>query len=486
MVALCSMVAGMFALLVPSCSAGTSPYFKIQVIDEATGRGVPLIELRTVNQVRLITDSAGLIALNEPGLMDKEVFFHISGPGYAVDPDEFGYKGIALIPKAGGKAVVKVKRTNIAERLCRLTGQGIYRDSVLLGQKVPLKDPVLNGGVMGQDTAQAEVVNGKMLWFWGDTDRTGYPLGNFHTTGAIATLPKGGADSGIEFKYFANDDGFVRQMVPSTKTLPIWISGLVVLGNDLYAYYAQVKSLSEIDSSGYLKWNGAKQSFDVIQTFAKNRGWRFLDGHTIQADGYIYGNNPPNVRVKADARAMLNPAEYEAYTCLDAAGNVLRKDGKPDYRWQRELSPMTSDIENRLVKEGKLRQEETHFLPLDQTGKPCVIANGSVHWNAYRKRYIAILGRKGGKDSLLGEIVYTEADAPTGPFRKAVTIADHPHYTFYNPVCHSFLDKGSYIYIEGTYTAEFSDANEKTPYYNYNQLLYRLDLTDPRLEMAQR
>lgn len=486
MLVLCSAILGALAWLAPSRFEGASPYFKIRVVDEATGRGVPLIELRTVNQARWYTDSAGLIAFNEPGLMGKDVFFHIDGPGYTVDPDGFGYRGIVLKPAAGGSALIKVKRTNIAERLCRLTGQGIYRDSVLLGERTPLKNPVLNGGVMGQDTAQAEVVNGQMLWFWGDTDRSGYPLGNFHTTGAVASLPTGGADNGIEFAYFTSKEGFVRSMVPSTKSLPIWVSGLAVLGNDLYAYYAQMKSLGEIDSSGYLKWDGVKQGFDIVQTFDKRRGWRFLDGHTVQVGGYIYGNNPPNVRVKADAKDLLDPEAYEAFTCLDGSGNVLRRDGKPHYRWQKELPPVSSETEDRLVREGKLKPDETHFLPIDRDGKTCVIANGSVHWNAFRKRYVAIFGRKGGKDSFLGEIVYCEADSPTGPFRTAVTVADHPHYTFYNPVCHPFLDKGSFIYFEGTYTAEFSDAKEKTPYYNYNQLLYRLDLSDPRLEYAKR
>lgn len=475
----------MCAMISQPPHAKPTPYFKIQVVDEATGRGIPVIELRTVNQIRFITDSAGLIAFNEPGLMDREVYFYVSGPGYTVEPDSFGYRGVALKPQAGGSAVVRLKRTNVAERLCRLTGQGIYRDSVLLGEPIPLRDPVLNGGVLGQDTAQAEVVGGKMLWFWGDTDRTGYPLGNFHTSGAIANLPKGGADSGIEFRYFTNKDGFVKSMVPSSKSMPIWISGLAVLGNDLYAYYAQMKSLGSIDSSGYAKWDGAKQSFDIVQTFDKARSWRFLDGHTLQVDGWIYGNNPLNVRVKADAESLLDPSDYEAFTCLDSKGNVQRNEGKADYRWQKELPPITSDIEDRLVKEGKLRQDETHFLPLEESGKPCVVVSGSIHWSAYRKRYAAILGRKGGKDSFLGEIVYAEADSPTGPFKRAVTVVDHPHYTFYNPVWHSFLDKGSFIYFEGTYTAEFSDAKEKTPMYNYNQLLYRLDLSDKRLSYAR-
>ncbi|RYG36670.1 hypothetical protein EON81_09075 [bacterium] len=466
-----------------------TPYAKIRVVDASTGRGIPLVELRTVNGIRHVTDSRGLVAFHEPGLMDREVFFHLKSPGYEREADGFGYRGVALTPRAGQEARVEMTRVNLAERLCRLTGQGIYRDTLLLGEAAPIPNPVLNGGVMGQDTAQAEIYRGKMMWFWGDTDRTSFPLGNFHTTGAIATLPKGGADQGIEFRYFTKPDGFVRAMIESKESLPIWVSGMAVLGKgsneSLYAYYAQVRSLSEIASSGYLKWNDAAERFDIAQTFAKDRGWRFLDGHTVQHEGYILGNDPPNVRVRADAESLLKAEAYEAYTCLDEKGEVRRIDGKPDYRWQKSLPPISSTIEARLVREGKLRAEETHFLPLDTEGKAVEIHNGSVHWNASRKRWIGIFGRKGGKDSALGEIVYAEADAPTGPFLYAVKVCDHPKYTFYNPVHHAFLDKGSTIYFEGTYTAEFSGNEDKTPLYNYNQLLYKLDLNDPRLAHAK-
>ena len=146
---------------------------------------------------------------------------------------------------------------------------------------------------------------------------------------------------------------------------------------------------------------------------------------------------------------------------------------------------MSSTVEARLVREGKLKLEETHFLPVDEEGRAVEIANGSVHWNAFRKRWIGIFGRKHGKNSELGEIDYAEADTPTGPFRRAVKVCDHPKYTFYNPVQHAFLDKGSAIYFEGTYTAEFSGNDDKTPLYNYNQLLYKLDLNDPRLNFTK-
>jgi len=469
--------------LLPLLALAIGPYFKVRIVDEATGRGIPLVQLRTVNGLRFVSDSAGLVAFNEPGLMGNEVYFHLQSPGYEAKADSFGYRGVALRAKEGSEARIRLKRTNVAERICRLTGAGIYRDSVLLGETTPLKNPILNGGVLGQDTAQAEIYKGRMMWFWGDTDRANFPLGNFHTTGAVATLPKGGADQGIDFAYFQKS-GFVRPMVESTDSHPIWVSGLVVLSDSLYAYYAQMKNLGEIQSSGYLKWNDAAERFDIAQTFAKDRDWRFLDGHTVQIDGYILGNDPPNVRVPS--ASLMDPATYEAFTCLDADGSVRRVDGKPDYRWQKELRPLTSSLEARLVRDGKLRLEETHFLPVDEDGKPVEIANGSVHWNAFRKRWIGIFGRKHGKESELGEIDYAEADRPTGPFRRAVKVCDHPKYTFYNPVHHAFLDQGSAIYFEGTYTAEFSGNDDKTPLYNYNQLLYKLDLNDPRLNFAKK
>jgi hypothetical protein len=91
------------------------------------------------------------------------------------------------------------------------------------------------------------------------------------------------------------------------------------------------------------------------------------------------------------------------------------------------------------------------------------------------------------KESLLGNLVYSEADAPTGPWRRAVTIITHNQYTFYNPVHHPFLDidGGRIIHLEGTYTAEFSGNPRPTPRYDYNQMLYRLDLADPRLDAAR-
>ena len=108
---------------------GPHQYFRINVVDEQTGRGVPLVELRSVNGITLYTDSAGVVAFQEPGLMDKDVFFHVSSHGYELAKDGFGYRGKSLRIKVGAEATLKIKRINIAERLYRITGAGIYRYS---------------------------------------------------------------------------------------------------------------------------------------------------------------------------------------------------------------------------------------------------------------------------------------------------------------------------------------------------------------------
>src|SRR5690606_25011213 len=64
-------------------------------------------------------------------------------------------------------------------------------------------------------------------------------------------------------------------------------------------------------------------------------------------------------------------------------------------------------------------------------------------------------------------------------------IVTHNNYSFYNPKHHPFLDQdgGRVIYFEGTYTASFTDNDCPTPRYDYNQIMYRLNLDDPRLHI---
>jgi hypothetical protein len=469
--------------------------FGIRVVDDATGRGVPLVELETVHHVSFVTDSNGWAAVRDPGLMGTEVFFSVRSHGYTFPKDGFGYAGVRLRVKPGGRAEIKVRRTNVAERLCRLTGEGIYADSVLLGERVPLREPVLSGKVVGQDSALAVLYRGRMLWFWGDTSRPGYPLGNFRTTGAVATYPQGRktAEAGLDFRYFTNPDGFTREMCPSQKPGPIWIGGLTIVGDPgregLFAHYSRMKDLGTRLEHGYVEWDDDHSAFRFVKELPAGELWRFLDGHPIRLteDGTTYlagGSSFPVVRVPARRDSLLDPSAFEAFTCLTPNGEVRRDArGSAAYEWQRQAPPLTAEREAELLKKNMLDPKEARFLPRDPAGDIVVTHGGSVTWNPWRRKWLLIATQQFAKESALGEIIYAEADHPLGPWRRAVKVISHDRYTFYNPVHHPFLDEagGRIIYLEGTYTEQFSGNPRPTPRYDYNQILYRLDLADSRL-----
>jgi hypothetical protein len=69
-----------------------------------------------------------------------------------------------------------------------------------------------------------------------------------------------------------------------------------------------------------------------------------------------------------------------------------------------------------------------------------------------------------------------------------VKVLTHDNYTFYNPRLHPEITAGDspMLIFEGTFTAEFANHQTPTPRYNYNQMLYRLDLDDPALAAAQK
>src|SRR5262249_3391694 len=90
-----------------------------------------------------------------------------------------------------------------------------------------------------------------------------------------------------------------------------------------------------------------------------------------------------------------------------------------------------------------------------------------------------------GGTSLLGEVWYAESDTPLGPWVYARKIVTHERYSFYNPKQHPMLDKegGRAIFFEGTYTHTFSGNDDATPRYDHNQVMYKLELSDSRLNL---
>ena len=433
---------------------------RIEVVEKGSGWPVPLVELRTTNDVRLVTDNAGLIACDLPEVMGRETWFDVIGHGYEVPRDGFGIRGVRLRPEPGKTLRVEVERTIVARRLGRLTGAGLFAESQKLGQHSPGRE----SGVFGCDSVLNAVHRGRLFWAWGDTTMPDYALGIYDTTSATTAMPpltSFAPPLRLAFDYFAEANGRPRGVAKMPGSGPTWLSGYLSLpGRDgtprLVATYVKVRNHLEEYEAGLCVWNDATAKFDQLRVVwtksdSSPKSPPLLQGNPAfwkDAEGkawVLFGNPFPKMRCPATFESWQDASTWEALTPQPAVVSAV--DAK-------SVRPHT----------------------------------GAIAWNSFRRRWVTVFVEAFGKPSGLGELWYAEADSPMGPWGKAVKILTHENYTFYNPVLHpDFTPEGSPILLfEGTYTAEFADHASPTPRYNYNQILYRLDLDDPKLAGAQR
>jgi hypothetical protein len=470
-----------------------------------------MVELLMTTGARLYTDSGGLAAFYEPGLMNREVWFAVSAHGYEFSPDGFGLRGFRLVTRPGRIETIKIKRLNIAERLYRTTGQGIYRDTVLLGQKAPIAHPLINSGVTGQDGILTAVYRGKLYWFYGDTSRLSYGLGNFAMTGATTPLPeKLNPSVGFDLDYFADRDGFVKKMAPRPGEGVVWLSGLVVLADTtgrerMLAWFQRRRGLGEVLENGFMMYNDDAEVFEKVKDEPVDPPLSPTGYPSLIKDGdgqeYIYFTAPyPALRARANWQSYQDLSAYEGFTCLKPGTRFNGKDktelerdgdGRLVWAWKRGTPPLNARQQQELEQAGLMKRQDSPFRLEDAaTGKPILLNNCSCFWNQYRKRYVMIASEALGA-TVLGEVWYSEADRPEGPWTRGHKIITHANkkddaHDFYNPTQHPFFDQegGRVIYLEGSYVNTFSGNPNQTPYYEYNQIMYRLDLSDPRLTLT--
>lgn len=451
------------ATAAPTVGVPTAP-FAIQVVDEETSRGVPLVVLETMLGTRYVSDSHGLIAFHEPGFMDQRLFFRPISPGYNFEAPGLAMGGTTLQTTPGTTATIVMKRTMLAQRLYRLTGGGIYRDTAALGLAAPITHPQLNAGVVGQDSALSTPFQGRLFWIWGDTSRLSHPLGNFGSTGAWSDLPTSGGlpvDVGVNFRYITSPDGaFVKPIMPHQPEDPskvYWTSCLMTVP-DSAGRERVVALVDNIEGPTMKSLKRRIVEFDpVTEEFRPVADWPTSSplqpgAHAVRysaratsaapAMDYMVMTRPDmQIRVPATYEAAINPARYEK---IDAF----------------------------------------HLDPTDiDTGKAIKPHGCSVAWNSHRQRWTMILSEIFGS-SVLGELYYLEAPDISGPWTRAVKVVTHDDYTLYNPLQHPELTPpdSSYLYFEGTYTKMFSGAKQPTPWYDYNQVMFRLDLRDERIQ----
>jgi hypothetical protein len=439
---------------------GASPVpCRIDVVERGSGWPVPLVELRTTHHLRFVTDNAGVIALEAPELMGVETWFSVHGHGYTVKADGFGLRGVRLKPVPGGRLRVEVERTILAKRLGRITGTGLFAESQKFGEQADWMDAPL----VGCDSVQTAVHRGRLFWLWGDTTLARYPLGVFDSTSAttpVRPLHDFLPPVKVRFQHFLDAKGTPRGVAKMPGSGPTWITAYTSLRDKdgtprLVATYHKIKPPLETYEIGLCVWDDDTGKFERHRVLwskdeASPKPPLFPDGHPARwqdADGsawLLFGNPFPTLRCPATFEAWQDPSQWERLT---PQPTVVAADG--------------SD--------------------------PVKPHSGSMAWNPWRQRWVTVFMQHFGKPSVFGELWYAEADAPIGPWGPAVKVLSHDNYTFYNPRLHpEFTDPGSPVLIfEGTYTQQFADKPEPTPRYDYNQVLYRLDLDDPALRAAQ-
>jgi hypothetical protein len=425
---------------------------RIEIVDAENGWPVPLVELRTNHNVRFVSDNAGAIAFDLPELMGVETWFSIEGHGYGVPKDGFGMQGVRLTPEQGKQLTVKVNRQNLAKRMGRLTGAGLFGESQKLGGELDW----FESGILGCDSVQIAEHRGKLFWAWGDTTMPNYPLGLFHMSSAttpLKPLPSFEPPLKLKYKYFTDDKKRPRNVAEMPGEGPTWLSGYVSLPNkngdsELVASYVKIKGYLSAYEAGLCVWNDETENFEKLKTvWTKSESDTdqplMPDGHPVRwtdGDGkewLLFGDPFPRLKCEVDFESWNDPKNWYR---LDPQKTVPTSDGK--------------------------EQIEPH--------------RGSIAWNAYRKRWVTVFTQIGGKPSHLGEIWYAEADKPTGPWKNAVKVLTHNNQTFYNPRLHPELtpEDSPILLFEGTYTHTFARNSVPTPWYEYNQMLYRLDLDD--------
>lgn len=302
---------------------------RIEVVDDKSGWPVPLVELRSTNHVRFVTDNAGVIAMDDPSLMNRETWFTVIGHGYGVPADGFGNRGVRLRLEPGKTVTVRVKRFAIAKRIGRLTGGGLFAESQKLGEQADWRD----GSIFGCDSVQNAVHRGRMFWAWGDTQIASYPLGIFDMTSATTRLqPFDSFQPPLrpKFKYFANDDGRPRPVAKMPGKGPTWLTGYVSLpdkrGNQrLVAVYRKIKPPLEAYEAGLCIWDDDTEQFEHLRTT-----WRKSDKNSdplMIADGHpafwtdergkkwlLFGNPLPRVRLSATFEAWQDTSNWEEVT----------------------------------------------------------------------------------------------------------------------------------------------------------------------------
>jgi hypothetical protein len=196
---------------------------RIEVVEKGSGWPVPLVELRTTHNVRLVTDNAGVIAFDLPELMGCETWFDVLGHGYERPKDGFGMRGVRVVPEPGKTVKVEVTRTIVAKRLGRLTGGGIFGEP----EAGPGKRVAGERLLRLRHRAECGLPRQALLGV-GRHHVARYLLGVYDMTSAVTPVqPLASFEPPVRlaYEYFRDGKGFPRGVAKMPGSGPTWISG---------------------------------------------------------------------------------------------------------------------------------------------------------------------------------------------------------------------------------------------------------------------
>lgn len=319
-----------------------------------------------------------------------------------------------------------------------------------------------------------------------------------------------------------NPDGFVHPKamiagpVNERYDFNTWVGTTAVIreGDEerMYTSYTQPQAGG---ASGLARWDDDAEVFVPVGNPQPEPGIQWVMKQRPEDGNFIYWANPfVESRFPATFEGIENSSEVENFSPCSPDPNVgcTQPMNSSSWGWKKGVPALGPNDERELIKKGLLSAADARMQVFDsRTSKPIdgFLARGSVAWNSHRQKYILLADQQAemaigaGTGSRYGEIWYCEAPAMTGPWGACTKVVSHKKTgtSCYNPLQLTFMDEhdGQVVYIACTFTSMWSaeapgtpttadsfgcqfdeyggvDCAVAVPRYEYNNLVYRLDL----------
>ena len=223
----------------------------------------------------------------------------------------------------------------------------------------------------------------------------------------------------------------------------------------------------------------------------------YPEGHTFQRTDpagatHVYFCQPyPWVRCVATVEGLKDPAHYEGYTCLapgatragPAAGPGRRGASCPG--WKARTPPLDFETQKKLIEAGSLSADEAPLrLKNVETGEEVRVSWGGRGLERLSQPVGLRVRGDVRRDVVAGGGLLRRGRCAGGAVDRGSQDRHARQVHVLQPPAPPVFRPGRWrrlIYFEGTYSRTFSGNPVATPRYDYNQVMYRLDLADPRL-----